>query len=73
MRLSTVNRALEAAGIQAELFRGQDYFYFVGPDVENSPRSIVYVPRLSDLSLADWVEESQTLKAISARVAAGLA
>lgn len=73
MKLSTVNRALVAVGIQAELFRGQDYFYFVGPDVENSPRSIVYVPRLTDLSLAEWVEEAQTLKAISARVSEELA
>ena len=73
MRLSTVNRALVAVGIQAELFRGQDYFYFQGPDVECSPRSIVYVPRLGDLSLADWVEEAQTLKDLSARAAAGLA
>lgn len=73
MHIKTVNKALKKAGIDAELFRGQDYFYFVGPDVENSPRSIVYVPRLTDLSLADWVEEALTLKTISARVSEGLA
>ena len=65
MHIKTVNKAIKQAGINAELVRGDGYFYFAGEDVEMSPRSIVYVPRLNDLTIEDWVQEAQTFKMIS--------
>ena len=60
MRLSTVNKALAQAGIRAELVRGQDYFYFVGPDMDLTQETGVYgVQRLNDFPLSLWIQEAQ--------------
>jgi len=58
--LAAVNKALAAAGIDAELVKGDGYFYFVGQDVELAREQGVYgVFRLNDLSLEQWVEEAR--------------
>lgn len=60
MRLSTVNKALAQAGIRAELVRGQDYFYFWGPDMDLARETGVYgVHRLNDFPLSLWIQEAQ--------------
>ena len=58
--IPSVNKALKAAGIEAEIFRGNGYFYFSGPAVEVSHEQGVYgVFRISDLSVEEWVEEAK--------------
>lgn len=41
----------------SELVRGDGYFYFAGELESSWPHGGVYVPRLGDLSLDEWVEE----------------
>lgn len=58
--LAAVNKALAAAGIDAELVKGRGYFYFVGSDMDYAEEQGVYgVFRLSDLSVTQWVEEAR--------------
>lgn len=56
MKLATVNKAIAARGIAAELVKGDAYYYFIGLDVERAKDSIVLVPRLNDLSLDRWMD-----------------
>lgn len=59
--LAAVNKALTAAGIDAELVKGRGYFYFVGSDMDYAEEQGVYgVFRLSDLSVTQWVEEARS-------------
>lgn len=59
--LAAVNKALAAAGIDAELVKGRGYFYFVGSDMDYAEEQGVYgVFRLSDLSVSQWVEEARS-------------
>lgn len=59
--LAAVNKALAAAGIDAELVKGRGYFYFVGSDMDYADEQGVYgVFRLSDLSVTQWVEEARS-------------
>lgn len=58
--LAAVNKALAAAGIDAELVKGRGYFYFVGSVVDYAEeQGVCGVFRLSDLSVAQWVEEAR--------------
>lgn len=56
--IKAVNKAIASRNIKAELVRGSGYFYFVGPDVEYAGTTSVMVPRLNDLTLAQWIEEA---------------
>lgn len=59
--LAAVNKALAAAGIDAELVKGRGYFYFAGSAVDCAKEQGVYgVFRLSDLSVTQWVEEARS-------------
>jgi hypothetical protein len=57
--IGQVNSALKARKIDMELVKGKDYFYFVGDDVDlSADGTSVYVPRVSDLSLEQWIDEA---------------
>jgi hypothetical protein len=57
-----IDNAIKKAGIQAEIFKGNGYFYFVGKSIDLSQQQGVYgVSRFSDLSLDRWVEECKEL------------
>ena len=56
--LATVNKAIAAAGIPAELVKGKGYFYFVGDTVDTSVPG-VYVNALNELSVESWIEEAK--------------
>lgn len=59
--ISTINKALAEAGINAKLFKAKDYFYFSGPDVEGVFEQGVYgVYRLSSLTVEQWVNEAKS-------------
>lgn len=58
--IAAVNKALVAAGIDAELVKGRGYFYFSGPAVDCAKEQGVYgVYRLSELTVSQWVEEAR--------------
>lgn len=54
--LKAVNRALKHRGHDVELVRGKEVFYFVGPDADKVSEPICYIPKLSDISVQEWVE-----------------
>lgn len=52
-----VNRALAAKGYQAEIWRGDGYWYFFGPDADCFLEQGVYgCAYLSHMPVADWIE-----------------
>lgn len=60
--IKQVNKALHAAGLDCQLHKGDGYCYFWGPSVERSPvGTMVYVPRISDLTVEQWLEEAETI------------
>lgn len=60
--IKTVNSAIKKLGGKAELVKGVGYFYFWSDDVSFVDGSSVFVYRINDLSLADWIEEYKSLK-----------
>lgn len=58
--LKRVNAALKAEGIDAELVRGEGYFYFTGKAMDTVQEQGVYgVYRLGELSVERWVAEAK--------------
>lgn len=62
-RISQVNAALKKAGLDAEIVKGNGYFYFSGPGTEKWYTASVMVNSVSQLTLDQWVAEYHTLKA----------
>lgn len=57
-----IDAALKSSGIDAEIFKGNGYFYFVGLSVNLASEQGVYgVARFSDLSVDRWVEECKAI------------
>lgn len=54
---TTVNKAIAHLG-DIKLVKGSGYFYFVGDSV-NVSASGVYVYRLNELPLEQWIEEAK--------------
>ena len=65
MQLRTVNKTLSQYGIKAKLYNNRSYFYFWGDDVEAAPTTSVYVPRLNDLTLDQWMMYAQEFVQLS--------
>ena len=62
MTLKKINKELADLGFQERLARGNGYFYFYDGDASAWPQTGVYVYRLRDLSLEQWIEEAQLLR-----------
>lgn len=60
--IPAVNKALRAEGINAELVRGKDYFWFDGPDVEWAESPSVMTCYISDLTLETWLGEARRIR-----------
>lgn len=56
-----INRELKSRGIAAEVHQNRDYVYFSGPATERWVDSAVYVSRIADLTLEDWMREFDAL------------
>ena len=56
--IRSVNKALKEAGIVGELVRGEGYHYFVGESFYYSSGTSVYVYRVTDLTIEQWVQEA---------------
>jgi hypothetical protein len=57
----TINKALSSKGYSDKIFAGEGYFYFSGDTASKFPQSSVYVYRLNDLSLEQWVAAYESL------------
>lgn len=57
LTIKSVNKAIAARGIDAEIVNGGDYFYFIGDAVDNRDTTSVFVAKLNDLTLDRWLEE----------------
>jgi hypothetical protein len=61
--MKQINDALEAAGFDERLHRGDEgYFYFYGGTAEHWDSSSVYVYRTSEFTVEQWVEECRQFK-----------
>lgn len=64
LTINNVNAALKAAGIDAELIKGDGYYWFHGLEAAGFYSSSVAVFKLTDLpSVEAWVDEYRRLKA----------
>ena len=54
LTLKKVNKAIKDKGYDAELVKGDGYFYFSGEDVSLCFEQGVYVYRLNQLTLEHW-------------------
>ena len=60
---AAVNHALATQGHAERLVQGRGYWYFAEGATPCWPASSVYVPRLTDLSLDEWLAEHRALAA----------
>jgi len=62
-RITDINKALKIAGYEGyKLVRGKGYFYFIGNDSMFWETSSVYVYRLDELTIQQWVDNFEILK-----------
>ena len=61
LTINAVTKAIRALGNEDELVRGNGYFYFAGPTAAGFYSQSVYVYRLTDLTLDQWVEAYKDL------------
>jgi hypothetical protein len=62
--LNAINTELARLGYAERLFRGEGYFYFGEGEADGRwPSSSVWVYRLSQLSLDEWIQEYRRLAA----------
>jgi hypothetical protein len=59
LQLKTVNKELKAQGLDCQLFKGEGYYYFSGPDVEFASGTAVYVNRLNEMALFQWINQAR--------------
>lgn len=53
---AAVNNEIKKLGFDAELVKGEGYFYFIGSDVECDCDG-VYVYMINELTFEEWIEE----------------
>jgi len=63
MHLRTVNNVFSASKLPIELVKGKDYLYLIFDDSTRYDTLSIMVPRLNDLTLAQWVEEGKQFAA----------
>jgi hypothetical protein len=61
LQLRSVNKTLEEMGRKGELVKGDGYFYFIGDAVEYAESTSVFVFKLNDLTMLEWVKEFDTI------------
>jgi hypothetical protein len=68
LTLKAINAELAKRGHTALLENGNGYFYFVGGEAAGWLDRTVQVPKVSSLTLDQWVEEFDKLKKLNAEV-----
>lgn len=59
--IAMVNEALRKRGRSETLVKGRGYAYFTGGETARWRATSVYVYRISDLSISEWLEEHRQL------------
>lgn len=57
LTLNQINKELSKRNFAERLAKGEGYFYFVGGNCPNWIRTCVWVSRLKDLTLEQWIAE----------------
>lgn len=68
LSLKTVNDELARRGHRAHLEKGSGYFYFDGGEAAEWLDRSVGVRTLNSLTLKQWIEEFQRLKALNQQI-----
>ncbi len=63
LTIKAVNRAIAQAGHKETLERGDGYFYFRGGEADNWIAVSVHVYALNHLTLGQWLESLEALRA----------
>jgi hypothetical protein len=73
MRLTVkaIDDELKRLGHDAQLVKGDGYFYFTSGETRNWLDRTVKVPTLSSLTLEQWMEEFEKLKDLNKRLLTG--
>jgi hypothetical protein len=72
LTLKAINAELAKRGHLVRLERGSgDYFYFMGGDAREWLDRTVPVPKVSSLTLEQWVQEFNRLKKVNHEIAKG--
>jgi hypothetical protein len=66
LTLKTINAELFKRGVHLE--RGKGYFYFMGGEAANWLDRTVRVPKVSSLTLAQWIGEFERLRELNAEI-----
>ena len=61
--IAAVNETLKAAGHDEVLVKGRGYFYFADGNASAWPATSVYVYRITDFTVEQWLSEHADLKA----------
>ncbi len=69
--LKAVNDQLRELGSDAELKKGDGYFYFSSGEAAGWLNPTVRVPTLGSLTMEQWLEEFQKLKALNRQFSGG--
>ena len=56
LTLNSVNKKIKSLGIDAELAKEDGYFYFYGKSVERCYSTSIYVHRLNQLTMEQWLD-----------------
>jgi len=68
LTLKAINAELAKRGHTAVLENGHGYFYFVGSEADGWLDRTVQVPKVSSLTLEQWVEELDKLEKRNAEI-----
>lgn len=72
LTIKSVNKAIAARGIKAELVKGDGYFWFSGDDVEYASTTSVMVFNLNSMPIESWMADLDMFVAEHKKVAADL-
>ena len=69
LSLKKINSELAQRGVRVEKASG--YFYFMGGEAANWLDRTVRVPKVSSLTLPQWIEEFERLRKLNAEIVRG--
>ncbi len=71
LTLKTIDDELKRLGHDAQLMKGDGYFYFTSGETSSWLDRTVKVPTLSSLALEQWMEEFMKLKSLNHKLLGG--
>ena len=59
--INNINKALAARGHNAQIVKGECYFYFIGEDCGAWVTTSVFSPRLTDDTVDGWIDSYEMM------------